>query len=103
MGILETLASLFGPAGYRVVNAPNNKGAGALARAVRPDLVITDLILRALSGIGFVRELRHDAELGPNAGDPLSAVYQAHQISRSADGREPFTAGNKFERVDGLV
>ena len=80
-GVLETLASLFGPPSYRVVNAPNGKGALSLARAVRPDLVITDVILRALSGIGFVRELRHDAELGRTPVILWSAVYSPHQIN----------------------
>jgi CheY-like chemotaxis protein len=103
MGILETLASLFGPPGYRVVNAPNGKGALALARAVRPDLVIADVILRALSGIGLVRELRHDAELAQTPAILWSAVYSPHQINGFANGCEPFIAWNKFDDLDGLV
>jgi CheY-like chemotaxis protein len=38
IGVLESLASLFGPPNYRVVNVPNGKGALALARAARPTL-----------------------------------------------------------------
>ena len=102
-GVLEALASLFGPPSYRVVNAPNGKGALALARAARPDLVITDVTLRAFSGTEFVRELRRDANL---AGTPVilwSAGYSPHQINGFAYGCEPFTALDKFGDPDGLV
>jgi CheY-like chemotaxis protein len=102
-GVLESLASLFGSPSYRVVNAPSGKGALTLARAVRPDLIITDVILRALSGIEFVRELRRDADLGQTPVILWSAVYSPHQINGFADGCEPFTAWNKFDDLNGLV
>jgi CheY-like chemotaxis protein len=50
-GVLESLTSLFGPPSYRVVKAPNGKGALSLARAVRPDLVITDMILPTVANL----------------------------------------------------
>jgi CheY-like chemotaxis protein len=102
-GVLEALTLLFGPPSYRVVHAPNGKGALSLARAVRPDLVITDMILRALTGIEFVRELRRDANL---AGTPVilwSAGFSPRQINGFACGCEPFTALDKFGDLDGLV
>ncbi len=102
-GVLVALTSLFSPPSYRVVNAPYGKAALSLARAVRPDLVITDVILRTLSGIGFVRELRHDAELGRTPVILWSAIYSPHQIDGFAHGCEPFIARNKFEDLDGFV
>jgi CheY-like chemotaxis protein len=100
-GILETLASLFGPPSYRVVNAPNGKDALTLARPSRPDIIITDVILHALDGIEFVRELRHDAVLGRTPVILWSAGYQPYQINGFANGCEPFIAlgtSPSFER-----
>jgi CheY-like chemotaxis protein len=75
----------------------------ALARAVRPDLVIADVMLRVLPGIQFVRELRRDAELRRTPAILWSAVYSPHQIYGFANGCEPCVARNKFEDLDGFV
>jgi CheY-like chemotaxis protein len=101
--VAETLDSLFGPLGCRVVYTPNGRAALTVVRAARPDLVIADVMLRVLTGIEFVRELRRDADLGGTPVILWSAVYQAHQINGFAKGCEPFTAWNKFDHLDGLV
>ncbi len=101
--IIETLDSLLGPLGCRVVYAPNGRVALTVARAARPDLVIADVVLRVLTGIEFVRELRRDADLGRTPVILWSAVHQTHQIRSFAHGCEPFTAWYKFDNPDGLV
>ena len=103
IGVLDALVSIFGPPSYRVVGASNGKEALTLARAVRPDLVITDVMLRVVTGIEFVRELRDDAELRRTPVVLWSAAYSPHQIDGFAKGCEPFTALNKFEDLDGFV
>jgi CheY-like chemotaxis protein len=101
--ILETLATLFGSLGYRVVFARNGQSILALIRAFRPDLVITDVTLRAGSGIEFLRDLRRDGELGRTPVILWSAVYPPDEVKGLARGCEPFTARSKFDDPEGLV
>ena len=101
--VAETLDSLFGPLGCRVIYAPNGRAALTVVRAARPDLVISDVMLRVLTGIEFVRELRRDPVLGQIPVILWSAVYQPNDIKGFANGCEPFTAWNKFDDLDGLV
>ncbi len=101
--VAETLDSLFGPLGCRVVYAPNGRAALTVVQAARPDLVIADVMLRVLTGIEFVRELRRDADLGGTPVILWSAVYQTRQINGFAKGCEPFIALDKFGDLDGLV
>jgi CheY-like chemotaxis protein/nitrogen-specific signal transduction histidine kinase len=46
--------------GFRVAAASNGEDALAKLEALRPDLVLTDLVMPALDGIGLVRSLRSD-------------------------------------------
>jgi PAS domain S-box-containing protein len=48
---------------YRVQTAPDGQEALAAARAQRPDLVLSDVMMPNLDGFGLVRELRSDAAL----------------------------------------
>ena len=58
----ELLATLLGHAGYSVRGASTGDEALGLARAERPDLVITDILMPAMNGYEFVRRLRSDPE-----------------------------------------
>ena len=49
-------------AGYRVVEAANGHEALALARARLPDLVVSDVMMPGLDGLGLCRALRADPE-----------------------------------------
>jgi two-component system, sensor histidine kinase and response regulator len=101
--VAEGLSSLFDPLDYRVLYAPNGKAALTLVPAARPALVIADVMLRVMTGIEFVRELRRDPGLGQIPVILWSAVYQPRDIRGFAYGCEPFTAWNKFDDLDGLV
>jgi signal transduction histidine kinase len=54
----ELLATLLGHAGYRVREASTGEEALELARAERPDLVITDVLMPGMNGYEFVARLR---------------------------------------------
>ena len=58
----ELLATLLGHAGYSVRGASTGEEALGLARAERPDLVITDILMPAMNGYEFVRRLRSDPD-----------------------------------------
>ncbi len=54
----ELLGVLLGRAGYSVHEASTGEEALELARAERPDLVITDILMPGMNGYEFVRRLR---------------------------------------------
>lgn len=56
----KVLTTLLGYQGHRLVEAADGEEALALARAERPDLVITDVIMPSMDGYEFVRQLRTD-------------------------------------------
>jgi two-component system alkaline phosphatase synthesis response regulator PhoP len=49
--------------GYEVAAAYNGTDALSLARERRPDLIVLDVVMPGLDGIGLCHELRRDAEL----------------------------------------
>jgi hypothetical protein len=53
------------------------------------------VVLRVLSGIELVRELKRDADLGRTPAIIWSAVREPDQIKGLATDCEPFTARNK--------
>lgn len=48
--------------GHGVLEAPNGEQALAAARAEKPDLVVTDVLMPVMDGYEFVRQLRLDPE-----------------------------------------
>ena len=66
----------------RVLEARDGAGALAIARAERPDLVMSDLRLPGLDGIGLCRELRLDAWLGDTPVILLSSERDQETLRR---------------------
>jgi CheY-like chemotaxis protein len=58
----ELVRAVLGPA-YRFVEAADGTEALELARALRPDLIVLDVMLPGLSGIEVLEEIRTDAVL----------------------------------------
>jgi signal transduction histidine kinase len=58
----ELLTTLLGHAGYDVREASTGEEALELARAERPDLIITDILMPSMNGFEFVRRLRSDSQ-----------------------------------------
>ncbi|GAB7524325.1 response regulator [Paraburkholderia sp. 2C] len=62
-GVLSTLGLLIAAEGYVVRTATNGNDALDLARASRPDVLISDTRMPGLSGPALVREMRKDPVL----------------------------------------
>jgi two-component system, cell cycle sensor histidine kinase and response regulator CckA len=59
----DLVVTLLGYRGHRVVEAADGAEALATARAERPDLVITDLLMPVIDGYELIREIRADPML----------------------------------------
>ena len=57
------LTSVFEPRGAKVVIARNGREGVEMARKVRPDLVLMDIMMPEMDGLTAMRELRRDDEL----------------------------------------
>ncbi|MFC0402667.1 response regulator [Paraburkholderia rhizosphaerae] len=71
-GVLSTLGLLIAAEGYVVRTATNGNDALDLARASRPDVLISDSRTPGLSGAALVREMRKDPVL---ASVPVILAY----------------------------
>jgi PAS domain S-box-containing protein len=58
----EFLVTLLGYQGHRLLEAADGRGALAIVREARPDLVITDILMPVMDGYEFLKELRLDPE-----------------------------------------
>jgi len=59
----QVLKNLFGYVGHRVLEAADGTAALTLARAERPDLIISDIVMPTMDGMEFVRLLRKEKTL----------------------------------------
>lgn len=100
----EYVARLLG-SDYDVVSVPDGQAALEVARADPPDLVLSDVMMPRLDGIGLLRELRADDRtrrlpvilLSARAGEESSI----HGLDAGADDylMKPFTARELLARV----
>lgn len=60
---LELMRYLLQSFGHTVLTAPDGEAGVAMVRSERPDLVLCDVQLPKLDGIGVAREIRSDATL----------------------------------------
>lgn len=66
--IREMIRSVLAPRGHRVVTAQNGREAiERLRAAAEPHIVLLDIVMPLLDGLGVCREIAHDQELR-NAG-----------------------------------
>jgi CheY-like chemotaxis protein len=61
--VLAVFAMVFHRAGFTVLTAPDGEAALDLARAHRPDVVLTDLDMPRMSGLELCRAIRRDESL----------------------------------------
>jgi PAS domain S-box-containing protein len=80
----RTLADVLELQGHRVHLARNGAEGLALAREVRPDLVLCDIGLPDLDGYAIAREIRRDPEIGATPLVALSGYAQQEDRERSA-------------------
>src|SRR5690349_232896 len=74
------LMTLLGYRGHRLVEAADGAEGLAVARAERPDLVITAILMPTMDGYEFVRRLHADPAF---AHIPV-ALWSAHDLDREA-------------------
>ncbi|MEX5744140.1 EAL domain-containing protein [Massilia sp. X63] len=79
------LRALLGFTEHRLLEAEDGARALALARAQRPDLVITDLLMPVMDGYELVQQLRGDADLRGVRVIFFSAVYAERETRAMAE------------------
>lgn len=108
----ELLRSLLNALGVTAVQeATDGDGAFRLLREHQPDLVLTDLSMKPVDGLAFVREVRRSGE-SPTPFVPIIMVTghtERHQVEAARDAgvtellAKPITAGNLFQRIAEIV
>lgn len=59
--LLRLMAMAFQAAGFGVVSADNGRKGVRMASAHRPDLVVTDIVMPDIEGIGAIRAIKQGA------------------------------------------
>ncbi len=73
--LLETFADVIVDMGHKVLTADNGQDALSLARAHRPDLIVSDHMMPRLTGVELLRAVRSDADLSRIPFIIVSAAY----------------------------
>lgn len=56
--LLQLMSSAFAAAGFRVFTADDGRKGVRMAQTCAPDLVVTDIVMPELEGIGLIRAIR---------------------------------------------
>ena len=106
--VREMIAAILAPRGYRVSAATNGRdGLSRLRAAVEPHLILLDVVMPLLDGIGFWRGLQADAELLA-AGHRIILMSSAQRLASPdlprMDGQlvKPFTAHQLIAAIHSL-
>ena len=86
----ELIRAVLGP-GYRFVEAADGREVLEVARAVRPDLIVLDVMLPGLSGIEVLDELRADHTLSATPVVVITAWSHA-EVEAWTAGADRFVA-----------
>ncbi|MBI2709352.1 MAG: response regulator [Actinobacteria bacterium] len=107
--ILDLLVMSFELEGWTVVRASDGAEGLAVARAERPDAVVTDVMMPVHSGLDLLADLRGDADL---ASIPV-VVLSARALDRDVEAgfaagaddyvTKPFEPDDLLERVEKLL
>lgn len=80
----EFLVSLLGYRGHRILEASDGREALELARAFRPDLAITDIVMPTMDGYEFARRMHSDPTLARTAVIFHTASYHQREAKALA-------------------
>jgi CheY-like chemotaxis protein len=97
--IAEALSIILEDAGYVPLVASDGARALELARAQRPALVITDLMMPHLDGSALIAALREDAQLNGHAPVPIilmtaAGMKKAEEAGADVVVRKPFNVAD---------
>ncbi len=101
--VLRLLTTTFEMEGFAVVTASDGAEAVAAATTLRPDAVVTDIMMPKLDGLGVLAELRADPRTASTPVVLLSARAQTADVRRGIDAgadryvTKPF---EPFELID---
>jgi CheY-like chemotaxis protein len=102
--VLDALSQVVEDLGHQVVRAHDGKEALQLARARKPNLVVTDHMMPRLSGLDLVRQLREDDGLRDV---PVLLLSAALPPGSSSEARaflpKPFELSEFEQLVSGLL
>jgi two-component system response regulator MtrA len=102
----EFVRVVVGP-GFRYAEAGNGLEATELARKLRPDLVVLDLMLPGKHGLEVLRDIRQDSELSHTRVVAITAGNQPEEsvLAQGADRllRKPFEPGDLKAAVEELL
>ncbi|MBV8598384.1 MAG: response regulator [Actinobacteria bacterium] len=107
--ILALVALRLERVGYRVARATNGDDALALARELKPDVAVVDVMMPRRSGLDVLRELSAGADTRELPVVLLSARAQDADVERglaagaNAYLAKPFTARELIATVEGLL
>ena len=96
-------------AGYEVVTATNGQDALAAARAMRVDIVVSDVVMPGLDGFGLCEAIRGDHRIGDLPVVLLTAMTDPMDVLRAlevgADGfvRKPYDPPQLVARVQAVL
>ena len=102
----EYLSRMLVSAGYRVETAADGESAIAAARAIHPDLILTDVMMPKLDGFGVLDAIRKDKDLSETSVILISArtgeEAKLEGLSSGADDylTKPFSARELMARVE---
>ena len=80
----EYLVTLLGYVGHRLVEAADGGTGLAIARAERPDLIITDIVMPTMDGYEFARQVRSDPAIAATPTIFITASYLLEETRRLA-------------------
>jgi two-component system KDP operon response regulator KdpE len=63
--LLRLMSMAFQAAGYSTVSADNGRSGIRMASACRPDLVVTDIVMPDVEGIGAIRAIKQSSARPP--------------------------------------
>ena len=108
--LLRTLFLFFHKSGYAIASATDGETGLNMARRLKPDLVLLDLLLPKLDGFGVLKDLKADPALKKIPVIVLSNLGDESEISRAKSlGAEDYFVKAEVnlvtlrERVDKLM
>jgi two-component system, sensor histidine kinase and response regulator len=101
--ILSLLRDTFEEAGYAVIIAHDGREAFAKAQALPPDIVVTDLMMPRLDGVGLCRKLRADIRTAHIPIVGMSAAKSPPEHGFTAFFAKPFDIDKVLKLVHGIL
>src|SRR4029079_3071356 len=98
-------AELLEQEGYEVFTAMNGDAGLRQMRALRPDVVVLDLVMPHTNGWQFRLEQKHDPVLAETPGVAISASCRAAAATDASDVslRKPFRPAELLSAIDGVL